>query len=35
MNTNPVMDVCAADKVGGEIHLWLSFVLAFDFDRRF
>jgi hypothetical protein len=29
MNTNPVMDVCAADKVGGEIHLWLSFGFGF------
>jgi hypothetical protein len=25
MNANPVMDVFAADKVSGEIHLWLSY----------
>jgi hypothetical protein len=31
MNANPIMDICVADKVGGEIHLWLSF----GFGRRF
>jgi hypothetical protein len=29
MDTNPVMDICAADKVSSEIHLWLSY----DFGR--
>jgi hypothetical protein len=23
------MDICAADKVSGEIHLWLSFGFGF------
>jgi hypothetical protein len=31
MNANPVMDICAADKVSGEIHLWLPFGFGFGF----
>jgi hypothetical protein len=35
MNANPVMDICAADKVGGEIHLWRPFGFGLWFGLWF
>jgi hypothetical protein len=28
MDTNPVMDICSADKVSGEIHRCLPLIFA-------